>query len=172
MSLPPVRGGRDIEDRERRVLGRRASAGKDELPGEMVERGPEVVEAVPDNRGERGINRGDFPEPVDVVKSVKVNLMAQGPAVGVADPRVLVVDGCEVHECTVKLGLHACGDVHAGTLPVMPWEPTQTTPEGEDRDDAGLPGEGGLEIPVPKKDDVMNALRKAARASDENNAEA
>lgn len=51
-------------------------------------------------------------------------------------------------------------------MPDEPDEPTQTTPEGEDREAVGLPGEGGAEIPVPKKDDVMDALRKVAKPSD------
>jgi hypothetical protein len=44
-------------------------------------------------------------------------------------------------------------------------KPTQTTPVGEARKRLsvkGLPGEGGTEIPVPKRD-VMDALRKAAK---------
>lgn len=49
----------------------------------------------------------------------------------------------------------------------MPKEPkddkTQTTPEGDERDALNLPGEGGYEIPVPKREDVMDALRKVAR---------
>jgi hypothetical protein len=46
-------------------------------------------------------------------------------------------------------------------------EPTQTTPEGAERDDLDLPGEGGNEIPVPKKGDVMNSLHKVARKADD-----
>lgn len=46
-------------------------------------------------------------------------------------------------------------------------EPTQTTPEGEAREYAGLPGEGGTEIPVPEREDVMDAFRKVAHADDE-----
>lgn len=42
-------------------------------------------------------------------------------------------------------------------------EDTQTTPEGAERDALGLPGEGGYEIPVPKRKVVMDALRKVAR---------
>lgn len=49
----------------------------------------------------------------------------------------------------------------------MPKEPTddetQTTPEGDERDALGLPGEGGYEIPVPKRKDIMDALRKVTR---------
>jgi hypothetical protein len=41
-------------------------------------------------------------------------------------------------------------------------EPTQTTPAGAERDELGLPGEGGAEIPVPERDDVFEAFRKVA----------
>lgn len=44
-----------------------------------------------------------------------------------------------------------------------PKDETQTTPEGAERDALGLPGEGGYEIPVPKRRDVMDALGKVAR---------
>jgi hypothetical protein len=42
-------------------------------------------------------------------------------------------------------------------------EPTQATPEGDERDDLDLPGEGGNEIPVPRKDDVVRALGTVAK---------
>lgn len=43
----------------------------------------------------------------------------------------------------------------------------QKTPKGEEREAANLPGEGGNVIPVPKKDDVMAALRNVAKANEE-----
>jgi hypothetical protein len=44
-------------------------------------------------------------------------------------------------------------------------EPTQTTPAGVERDELGLPGEGGAEIPVPRRDDVFDAFVRVARGS-------
>jgi hypothetical protein len=43
-------------------------------------------------------------------------------------------------------------------------EDTQTTPTGEERKKLGLPGEGGLEIPIPKRGDFMKDLEKSAPA--------
>jgi hypothetical protein len=40
---------------------------------------------------------------------------------------------------------------------------TQQTPQDEERDVLNLPGEGGYTIPVPKRGDVMAALRKVAK---------
>lgn len=58
----------------------------------------------------------------------------------------------------------------------MPEEPkddkTQTTPEGAERDALGLPGEGGYEIPVPKRRDIMDALRKVTRPKPANGSKA
>jgi hypothetical protein len=45
-------------------------------------------------------------------------------------------------------------------------EPTQHTPEGKERTKLGLPGEGGNEIPVPKRDDFMKNMEKAAPPAD------
>lgn len=56
-----------------------------------------------------------------------------------------------------------------GSLARMSDDPTQTTPEGEERERVGLPGEGGAEIPVPEREDVFAALRKAARTHDSKN---
>ncbi len=42
-------------------------------------------------------------------------------------------------------------------------EPTQTTPEGAEREALGLPGGGGYQIPVPKREDCVERLRKVAR---------
>ncbi len=42
-------------------------------------------------------------------------------------------------------------------------EPKQRTPEGPERDAVDLPGEGGVEIPVPEREDVLAALRKVAK---------
>lgn len=42
-------------------------------------------------------------------------------------------------------------------------EPTQRTPKGAKRERLGLPGEGGLEIPVPTRDQVYGDLEKVAR---------
>jgi hypothetical protein len=41
--------------------------------------------------------------------------------------------------------------------------PTQTTPEGAEREALGLPGEGGTEIPIPDRKDVLDALQKVAK---------
>ncbi len=43
-------------------------------------------------------------------------------------------------------------------------KPTQRTPEDAERVAANLPGEGGTEIPVPGRVDVMAAFRKVAKA--------
>jgi hypothetical protein len=51
-------------------------------------------------------------------------------------------------------------------MPEKDDEPTQTTPGGDERKALDLPGEGGTEIPVPKRDDVMGALRKVAEEGD------
>lgn len=45
-------------------------------------------------------------------------------------------------------------------------EPTQTTPEGEERDALNLPGKGGRVIPVPSRGAVVDALKKLANAPD------
>ena len=45
----------------------------------------------------------------------------------------------------------------------MPDEPTQKTPEGKERERMGLPGEGGYEIPVPKRGEIEDALAKVAK---------
>lgn len=45
---------------------------------------------------------------------------------------------------------------------------TQTTPTGAERDALGLPGEGGYAIPVPKRREVMDALRKVTRPKSRN----
>lgn len=42
-------------------------------------------------------------------------------------------------------------------------EPTQTTPEGAEREALGLPGVGGTEIPVPERKTVLDALQKVAK---------
>lgn len=42
-------------------------------------------------------------------------------------------------------------------------ELTQTTPTGAEREALGLPGEGGTEIPIPKRQDVLDALQKVAK---------
>jgi hypothetical protein len=42
-------------------------------------------------------------------------------------------------------------------------EPMQETPAGDERDDVGLPGEGGTAIPVPRRVEVLAALRKVAK---------
>ena len=36
-------------------------------------------------------------------------------------------------------------------------QPTQKTPEGDERDELGLPGEGGNEIPVPTQGGSLSA---------------
>jgi hypothetical protein len=41
--------------------------------------------------------------------------------------------------------------------------PTQTTPTGAERERLDLPGEGGLEIPVPKLDEITKALAEVAK---------
>ncbi len=43
-------------------------------------------------------------------------------------------------------------------------EPTQTTPEGAERERLGLPGEGGTEIPVPTREQVLADFAKVAKA--------
>jgi hypothetical protein len=43
-------------------------------------------------------------------------------------------------------------------------ERTQRTPEGTEREALGLPGEGGTEIPVPTREQVMGDLAKVAKA--------
>jgi hypothetical protein len=43
-------------------------------------------------------------------------------------------------------------------------EPTQTTPEGADRESLGLPGEGGTAIPVPSREQVLRDFEKVAKA--------
>lgn len=44
-----------------------------------------------------------------------------------------------------------------------PEEPTQRTPEGAEREQLGLPGEGGTEIPVPTREQVYGDLAKVAK---------
>ena len=48
-------------------------------------------------------------------------------------------------------------------MPESQSEPTQRTPEGAERERLDLPGEGGTEIPVPTRDDVLRDLEKVAR---------
>lgn len=58
------------------------------------------------------------------------------------------------------------GGAYLVSLSLMTDKSTQTTPTGDERKRLphnGLPGEGGTEIPVPKREDVMDALRKAAK---------
>ncbi len=43
-------------------------------------------------------------------------------------------------------------------------EPTQWTPEGDERERLGLPGEGGTEIPVPTREQVLGDFAKVAKA--------
>lgn len=43
-------------------------------------------------------------------------------------------------------------------------EPTQTTPEGAERDRLNLPGEGGTVIPVPPREQVLRDFEKVAKA--------
>lgn len=54
-------------------------------------------------------------------------------------------------------------------MPAEPNEPTQKTPEGAEREALDLPGEGGMEIPVPSREvieDALAAIAKSARSVD------
>ena len=48
-------------------------------------------------------------------------------------------------------------------MPENEQEPTQRTPEGAERERLGLPGEGGMEIPVPTREQVYGDLAKVAK---------
>ena len=50
-------------------------------------------------------------------------------------------------------------------------EPMQTTPTGGEREAAGLRGTGGTKVPVPKRADVLDALRKVAKPRRKRSAE-
>ena len=43
-------------------------------------------------------------------------------------------------------------------------EPTQQTPEGAEREQFNLPGEGGTVIPVPPREQVLRDFEKVAKA--------
>ena len=43
-------------------------------------------------------------------------------------------------------------------------EPTQTTPEGAERERLGLPGEDGTELPIPTREQVLDDFAKVAKA--------
>lgn len=48
-------------------------------------------------------------------------------------------------------------------MPETPDEPMQRTPEGADRERFDLPGEGGMEIPIPTREQVYADLSKVAK---------
>lgn len=78
------------------------------------------------------------------------------------------IEGLEVFHAAVELCLTAGEQLkthESGTVLDVKDERTQTTPKGEDRKKLQLPGEGGTKIPVPARDEVLAALRRAVHVS-------